>query len=172
MIDPEWKDSYFEWIYQNTDEETGFPFFGNEKKADLYQYMAGGFHYFFNLEAEHRPMRYPEKVIDSCIDLIEVAYPNFCKNCGFIDVDVVYCLTRAMRQSPHRFYEAKEVLKKFAVKYFDMMSKIDYATDSHFNDLHCLFGAVCCMAELQSALPGFIISSKPLKLVLDRRPFI
>ncbi len=42
---------------------------------------------------------------------------------------------------------------------------------------HCvaaleLFGAVCCLAELQLALPGEIISSVPLKNVLDRRPFI
>ena len=53
-----------------------------------------------------------------------------------------------------------------------MMSKIDYEKDENFNDLHLLFGAVCCLAELQMALPGKILSSKPLRLVLDRRPFI
>ena len=45
-------------------------------------------------------------------------------------------------------------------------------TDDGLNDLHALFGAVCCLAELQAALPGEITSEKPLKLVLDRRPFI
>ena len=39
-------------------------------------------------------------------------------------------------------------------------------------DLHMLFGSVCALAELQSALPGMIITEKPLRLVLDRRPFI
>ena len=41
-----------------------------------------------------------------------------------------------------------------------------------FNDLHMLFGSVCALAELQLALPGIIVTEKPLKLVLDRRPFI
>jgi hypothetical protein len=35
-----------------------------------------------------------------------------------------------------------------------------------------LFGAVCALAELQRALPGEIRSERPLRLVLDRRPFI
>jgi hypothetical protein len=35
-----------------------------------------------------------------------------------------------------------------------------------------LFGAVCALAELQTALPGYIESKKAMRLVLDRRPFI
>ena len=168
----EWKNWYFDWYYEHTDPETGFPFFGAVKKAPLYEYMAGGFHYFFNHEAEHRPMRYPEKVIDSCLQLMKSTDGPFMKHCGFIEIDVVYCLTRAMRQSPHRFHEAKAALEDFAEEFFDMMLHLDYEGDRLFNDLHSLFGSVCCMAELQSALPGKIISSKPLRLVLDRRPFI
>ena len=68
--------------------------------------------------------------------------------------------------------EAKEAVEQYAERYIDMMSKIDYEKDENFNDLHLLFGAVCCLAELQMALPGKILSSKPLRLVLDRRPFI
>ena len=40
------------------------------------------------------------------------------------------------------------------------------------NDLHALFGALCCLADLQTALPGLIRTERPPKLVLDRRPFI
>ncbi|MDF3130566.1 hypothetical protein P0Y35_15265 [Kiritimatiellaeota bacterium B1221] len=40
------------------------------------------------------------------------------------------------------------------------------------NDLHMLFGSLCALAELQASLPGVLTSSRPLKLVLDRRPFI
>ena len=39
-------------------------------------------------------------------------------------------------------------------------------------DLHLLFGMVCCLAELQQALPGTFRTQRPLRLVLDRRPFI
>ena len=44
--------------------------------------------------------------------------------------------------------------------------------DEGFGDRHMLFGTVCALAELQQALPGELESTVPLKLVLDRRPFI
>ena len=176
MVGLEWKNWYFDWMWEHSDDKTGF-FWGIDEDSScepLYRHMAGGFHYLFNHEAERRPMRYPEKIIDSCLYLMQglEEKPKFAHHCDFIDIDVVYCLTRAMRQSPHRFYEGKKALDEFADKYIDMMLNIDYETDKHFNDLHCLFGAVCCLCELQAALPGKIITSKPLKLVLDRRPFI
>lgn len=174
MVGLDWKNWYFDWMWEHSDPDTGFFFCGDEKRAPLFEYMAGGFHYMFNIEAEHRPYRYPEKIIDSCIFLMNETRENgkFHSKCGFIDMDVVYSLNRAMRQSPHRFYEAKQELEKFAEKYVAMMLGLDYKNDPHFNDLHMLFGSVCCLAELQSALPGKLITSKPLKLVLDRRPFI
>jgi len=81
-------------------------------------------------------------------------------------------LTRASRQTPHTFWEIKERLEEYAEKYIAMMERTDYLHDEDFNDLHVLFGAVCCLAELQAALPGKLITTRPLKLVLDRRPFI
>lgn len=171
----EWKDLYFDWMWEHTDPENGFIYAGTEKKAALYQYMAGGFHYMFNHEAERRPLRYPERVIDSCLTLIREGLETgkrFAKKCGFIDVDVVYTLTRSMRQTPYRFDEGKAALEVFAERYLSMMYALDPLTDDSFNDLHCLFGAVCCLAELQSALPGKIVTTRPLRLVLDRRPFI
>jgi hypothetical protein len=77
-----------------------------------------------------------------------------------------------MRQSPYRFIEGKKALEDYAEKYINFLYSLNYKTSESFNDLHMLFGAVCCLCELQSALPGKIITSKPLKLVLDRRPFI
>ena len=60
----------------------------------------------------------------------------------------------------------------FAAKYLANMDALDEKTDETLNDLHMLFGAVCCLAELQLALPGEVDTTVPLKLVLDRRPFI
>lgn len=177
MVGLEWKNWYFDWMWEHADPESGFFFCGTEKQAPLYQYMAGGFHYMFNHEAERRPLRYPEKIIDSCLYLMEngVGNPacgNLIRRCDFIDIDVVYALTRAMRQTPYQFTQGKEALEAYAEKYLDMMYAVDYEKDDSFNDLHMLFGAVCCLAELQSALPGKILTSSPLRLVLDRRPFI
>ena len=81
-------------------------------------------------------------------------------------------MTRAMRQTPHRHFECKEILKEFAIGYVEYLESLDWETDEGVNDLHCLFGVICCLAELQTALPGFIITEKPMRLVLDRRPFI
>ena len=52
------------------------------------------------------------------------------------------------------------------------LRQVDTQKDEEFNDLHMLFGAVCALAELQQALPGELTSAVPLRLVLDRRPFI
>ena len=178
MTTLEWKNWYFDWMWEHTDKETGFITMGKcDEKIPLYGYMAGSFHYFFNHESEHRPMRYPEKVIDSCLYLMRLGdstplNAGMKSFIGFIDIDVIYCLTRAMRQTPHRFYEAKAELEDYAEKYLNMFYSLNCEKDKYFNDLHSLFGAVCCLCELQSALPGKIITSKPLKLVLDRRPFI
>jgi len=81
-------------------------------------------------------------------------------------------LNRASRQTAHRFNEVKECLREFSKGYIEFLSGIDEKTDDGFNDLHRLFGTVCALAELQQALPGELETEKPLKLVLDRRPFI
>lgn len=178
MVDLAWKDAYFDWMWEHSDEETGFIFGGKEKKAELYQYMASSFHYFFNHEAERRPLRYPERVIDSCITLMKEGLGNesvpapMARYCSFIDIDVVYCLTRAMRKTPYRFDEARAMLEVYEEAYIQNMYRVANEEDVYFNDLHCLFGAVCCLAELQQALPGTLITERPLRLVLDRRPFI
>ena len=178
--------AYFDWLWENADETTGFWKKGFAEtascsgrrtvngKASLYCYMAGGFHYLFNLEYAELPLRYPEKVIDSCIRLYtENGLPDyFMKRCNFIEMDWLYCLTRAGRQTAHRYEERAALTERFAEAYCANLMRLDHEKDESFNDLHLLFGACCTLAELQSALPGKIITEKPLRLVLDRRPFI
>ena len=183
-VDSKWCDDYFEWMWENADPETGLWRKGavNNGKAGLFMHLGSTFHYLFNHEHAKRPLRYPEKLIDTCIMLYEkqmIGAPdhtykaeNFGKYIAFLEIDWTYCITRASRQTPYRFDDCRRVLKKFAVDYIDFLNSIDAKTHDGFNDLHMLFGATCCLAELQQALPGFIRSSKPLKLVLDRRPFI
>ena len=177
---------YFDWLWENADEATGFWKKGyagtapcsNQRtvngQASLYCYMAGGFHYLFNLEYAKMPLRCPERVIDTCIRLYtENGLPDyFMKRCNFIEMDWLYCLTRAGRQTVHRHQERMALIERFAEIYCDNLLRLDFETDESFNDLHLLFGACCALAELQSALPGKLVTEKPLRLVLDRRPFI
>ena len=184
--DRQWQQWYFDWFWEEEDPQTGFwrkdkvvlisegdSFSGKLPFPTIFPHLAGTFHYLFNHEYAHMPLRYPEKMIDTCLDIL---YNNHWATLGtavsFAEIDWVYCLTRSMRQTPHRFSEAKEALRSFASRYLNYLESLDPETDDGLNDLHTLFGSVCALAELQSALPGEITSEKPLKLVLDRRPFI
>lgn len=175
-VSDEWQDTYFEWLWKNADEKTGFWKKDAVLSGDkpVFHHLAGTFHYLFNHEYARRPLRYPERVIDTCISLYEDnnTVPNFGRQVGFSEVDWVYCITRASRQASYRFEDCRAALKKFAKEFTDFLSSVDSKTHDGFNDLHGLFGATCCLAELQQALPGMLKSQKPLKLVLDRRPFI
>ena len=188
-ITPEFQKNYFEWMWENADPEVGFwkkgiannaPVAnrshpnGNQEPDATFAYMAGGFHYMFNHEYAKMPLRYPEKIIDSCIEMYkENGLPErFGKDINFIEVDWIYCINRASRKTSYRNDEVRELLEDFAEKYLGFLLSMDYSTHENFNDLHMLFGATCAIAELQAALPGKIITEKPLRLVLDRRPFI
>lgn len=175
-VDLSWQKAYFDWFWNEADPKSGlwrkgFVFSGDRP---VFYHLAGTFHYLFNHEYAKMPLHYPEKVIDTCLWLYKERKlgGDFGNNCDFLEVDFVFTLSRACRQSPHRFAESREVLRDFAVRYYAYLEGLDFETHDGVNDLHRLFGVLCCAAELQSALPGFLISEKPLRLVLDRRPFI
>ena len=176
MASNQWNDAYFEWLWQEADSQTGFwrrGCVGTGKP--VFHSLAGSFHYLFNHEDAAMPLRYPEKMIDSCLAIWEDYKVNnslFGNNISFSEVDWIYCMTRASRQTPHRFEESRAALKEFADKFIPYLNNIDEKTSDIFNDLHALFGTVCAVAELRQALPGYIKSDKKIKLVLDRRPFI
>ena len=174
---PAWNDAYFQWFWDHADPETGFWRKGDYQQkahAPLYQFMAGGFHYLFNHESAHRPLRYPERIIDSCIRIYREnrIEKDFGKTANFLEIDWIYCLTRACEQTHHRYDEVKTILRQFTEEYMTFWNTVDWERDESVNDLHRLFGGVCALAELQRVLRGELRSDKPLKLVLDRRPFI
>ncbi len=174
--DINWVRSYFKWLDDNVDPETGMWRKGCvlAGKVPVSHSMGGTFHYIFNMENHKRALKYPEKLIDTCLDLYanNNISKNFGETCGFLEVDWVYSITRALRQCHYRADDCTAALTKFENEYLDYLYSTDYKTDDSFNDLHMLFGATCALAELASALPGSIETTRPLKLVLDRRPFI
>lgn len=175
-VDSKWQEAYFAWLRQEADPETGLWRKGCiNSGAPVFHHMAGTFHYLFNHEYAKQPMPYPERLIDTMLwlfyedaDFQKVA----CRNISFIDVDWIYCLSRAMRQTGYRHDDSTRALEIYADKLIDFIESIDETAHDGFNDLHGLFGTLCALAELQQALPGKIKSKRPLKLVLDRRPFI
>jgi hypothetical protein len=176
VTSPEWEDWYFGWLSNESDPETGLWRRGcirEAQSAPLFHHLAGTFHYLFNFEYARRRLPYPERLIDTCIDIErQQLHSGLGESIGFAEIDWVYCLNRAMRQTGYRFEEARRILTDFAERYLQHLMRVDRANNPGWNDLHALFGAVCALAELQQALPGLIRTEKPLRLVLDRRPFI
>lgn len=116
-------------------------------------------------------------MIDSLLDMYNnkngINGKGLCISLGFLEIDWIYSLNRALRQTNgYRRNDCIVTLRKLAKEYIEWLLSMDYKTDDAFNDLHLLFGATCALAELQTALPGEIKTKKPLRLVLDRRPFI
>lgn len=183
-VDEAWEKTYFDWMWENADPNLGFwkkEIIGNNPEQ-LFAYMGAGFHYLFNHEYAKMPVRYPERIIDTCLELYENkrigdkigAYDNdkFGQYIGFLEIDWVYSVTRSLRQCGYRRDDCMKAIRKFAKEYIEWLYSIDYKTHDGFNDLHMLFGTTCALAELQATLPGELTTSKPLRLVLDRRPFI
>jgi hypothetical protein len=176
-VSVDWCERYFDWLDREADPRTGFfrkacvpelP----RGAAGIFPHLAGTFHYLFNLEYGRRPLRHPEALVDTCLEIFEERLFPLGTTIGFAEIDWVYCLTRSLRQSGHRFHQARAALLDFTSRYIPFLLNLDLETDQGAGDLHRLFGCLCALAELQGALPGVLRTERPLRLVLDRRPFI
>ena len=170
----EWIRGYFDIFNKYCDSSSGLWISEPCDEFSVHLRMGDAFHYLFNYSHFNEPFPYPDALIDSCISMYKNGNmpETFGRQFHFIEMDWVYCLNRASRQTPHRFFEIREILKSFAEDYVLYLESVDWDNDMGADDLHLLFGVTCCLAELQQALPGELISSVPLRLVLDRRPFI
>ena len=168
-----WEDLYFQWLDENADPETGLWKKGCLQGAPKFHYLAATFHYVFNYEHAKRALPYPKALLDTCIQ----AYRNgdcidFAKEVGWADIDFAYLLARIQRRAGTRFEETQQILREIADGLISQLLAMDPETSETLNDLNTLFAIVCALAVLQDALPGYIRTSVPLKLVLDIRPFL
>lgn len=174
-VSNEWFDWYFNWLEREVDSTTGFWRKGIVYPADewqgLFGSLAGGFHYYFTYEYFRLPMPYPESVIETCLLLFE-KHDRLGREIGFAEIDWIYCLSRALRQTAHQRHKALETLWEMCDRLVRTLENPTVLDSEAYNDIHSVFGTLCAVAELQRALPGSIRTPKPLKLVLDRRPFI
>lgn len=171
----DFENRYFRWLMAEVDPATGLLRRGAispSPTGEVFSHLAGTFHYLFNFEHARRAWPHPEALVDLCLAIRSVGVFPLARHVWFADIDWIYCLSRAMRQTKHRFDEAQSVLAAFAVEYAEFVLQLDPAEDQGLDDLHRLFGVVCALAELQRAVPGSLATERPLRLVLDRRPFI
>jgi hypothetical protein len=168
-------DRYFGWLAREVDPATGLLRRGcvdPSPAGGVFPHLAGTFHYLFNFEHARRPWPHPEALVDTCLAIRADGTFPLATHVWFADVDWVYCLSRAMRQTAHRNEEARTVLAAFARDYAAFVLALNPERDEALDDLHRLFGVVCALAELQQTARGVLRSERPLRLVLDRRPFV
>ncbi len=172
-VSDEWEDDYFQWLDENADSETGLWKKGALQGAPMFHYLASTFHYVFNYEYAKRALPYPEKLLNTCIDAYyDGACINFSKEIGWPDIDYTYLLARVQRRAGVRYAETQKILQEIADGLVSQLLTVDWEKSEQLNDLNTLFAVVCALAVLQDALPGYLKTSKPLRLVLDKRPFL
>ena len=91
---------------------------------------------------------------------------------GWADIDFAYLVARVQRRAGERYEETQQILREIADGLIGQLERMDPMNSEPLNDLNTLFAIVCALAVLQDALPGYIRTSVPLKLVLDVRPFL
>ena len=173
--DRRFEDAYFAWLAGEVDPATGLLRRGcvdPSPAGGVFPHLAGSFHYLFNFEHARRAWPYPAALIDTCLAIRANGSFPLAKLVWFADVDWVYCLSRSLRRTAHRAEEAHAALVDFGEAYARFVLSLDPETDDGLDDLHRLFGVACALAELQQAAPDTLWSERPLRLVLDRRPFI
>jgi hypothetical protein len=175
-VDVEWERRYFGWLSRECDPATGLWRRGAVPAGDdalplLFPHLAGTFHYLFNCEHARVPHPHPGALVETCLRIRDRRVYPLGRFVGFAEVDWVYCLHRGARDAG-RLDAARPVLAAFAAEYVAFLEGLDPGTDPGLDDLHALFGAVSALAELQAALPDSIVSDRPLRLVLERRPFL
>lgn len=172
---PSWQDWYFSWLWENQDPETGLWRKGCVKqgKAPRFHHLASSFHYLFNHDHARRALRYTEPLIDTCLDMAAgEQLPALGKGLSWNEIDWVYTLRSLQKRSPHRSAELKAELERVRDLLLPAVLKLDVEHSEDTNDLHTLFAGLCALAVLQEALPGSIRTDWPLRLVLDRKPFL
>jgi hypothetical protein len=93
---------YFEWLDNKVDPEVGFWRLGWNylfKKRITKQELGGSIHYYWIYEFLDHPIPYPEKVIDSTLNLHYYLGLWNEKISYCIDLDAIFCLTRCYKQS-------------------------------------------------------------------------
>ncbi len=176
-IDAAWEERYFAWLCAEVDPRSGLlrrESVPEIPKGDplLFPHLAGTFHYLFNFEHAGKGLPHAAALVDTCLRIFDGNLYPFSRFVSFAEIDWVYCLTRSLRRSDHRSEDAGRAVAAFAEHHVDSLASLDPETDGGLDDLHSLFGTVCALAELQSALGDRLPSDPPLRLVLDRRPFI
>jgi hypothetical protein len=174
LASPAWFDAYFAACDSYFDPHNGM--MGRDKPpgGDADQ-VGGTFHYGFLYEHFNRHMPFPEARIDA---VLRTQLPDGywrADNHLWLTLDAIYLLTRSLRYCSHRLDEVRACIRRLmGILMRDLYSPAGRQTAlSPKLPVHSVTAAISIAAEVQKFLGAQeVITDRPLRLVLDRRPFI
>lgn len=172
--DRRWFDAYFAKCDTLFDPRFGMMGRGKPAGGD-FDALGGTFHYGFLYETFRRAMPFPEARIDSVIGLRQPDGYWHPVNHLWLTLDAIYLLTRSLRTTTHRFGDVRRVVAET----MRTLARDIYSPEGRvrsFNGAlptHSVMAAISIAAEAQRFLGSeTVLTERPLRLVLDRRPFI
>ncbi len=171
---PDWFSAFFKACDGLFDQRNGLMGKNKPAKGD-FDGVGGTFHYGFLYETFHKAMPYPEARIDSIIGLQDAQGYWNAPNHLWLTLDAIYMMTRALRVTTHRYEDVKHTIRRT----LDALMVDVFSPDGRVKSLggtlptHSVMAALSIAAECQRFLGAEeIVTDRPLRLVLDRRPFI
>jgi hypothetical protein len=170
----QWFNEYFATCDSMFDPNNGLMGKDKPPTGDFDQ-IGGTFHYAFLYSHFNRRLPYPEKRIDTIIGLQRPDGHWDATNQSWLTLDAIYLMTRTVRYCPHRIDDVNRTILKTIDALMNQMYSIEGRKKAMEGRLpvHTMTCAVSILAEAQQYFGAEVIRSDwPLKLVLDRRPFI
>ncbi|MCJ8329697.1 MAG: hypothetical protein HRT89_04435 [Lentisphaeria bacterium] len=173
-VPKEWFDWYFDFCDSMFDPKNGMMGTNKPPEGDK-DGIGGTFHYQFIYEHFNRPVPYPEARIDSVLGLQMPEGDWSGGRSWWMTLDALYMLTRSVWRCHHRADDVAEAVRRAARYYTDNVLNPDYRAEHFegFYGVHNVNACISLLAECQIYLGNHeIITERPLKSVLDKRPFI
>jgi hypothetical protein len=170
-LPPEWMEAYFTLTDGCFDPANGL--MGRDKPPHGDRDQIGGtFHYAFLYQYYHRPMPFPEARLDAVLGLQLETGGWDPANPWWLTLDALYLLTRTARQTTHRRADVVRAAHRVLAQAYDRVADPAFR-DSPDTTPHTLTAITATLAELQQFLGSeHVVTDRPLRLVLDQRPFI
>ncbi len=171
FADDGWFDEVLGALGRYVDPATGMHGIGKPPVGDLDQ-IGGSFHYHFVLEHLGRPFPFPEARVDAVLGLQGADGIWHRLNPFWLTLDALYLMARSPVDDARRNQVAAATLD--AVRTVE--AEFCGIDGTHFDGPLGAHSAVAIMSLLTVAQqvlgPEIVVTDEPLRLVLDRRPFI
>jgi hypothetical protein len=171
---PPWFDAYFAALDAHLDPANGMHGDAKPSGGDIDQ-IGGTFHYAFLHETFRRRLAHAEARIDAVLGLQRSDGLWDPKNPLWLTLDAVYLLSRGVQHTGHRRADVEAAIDRSLGYVTELCSSVDGRRQSFCGPMgtHALTAAVSLLAESQAFRGSELVRSDvPLRLVLDRRPFV